>query len=333
MLKGIQMSINENEILVEKERFILQRKKPIVKIRVGFLENFRRFFISQDFLEVETPIRIKYPAPEANIETYKSEDRFLIASPEIQMKLLIMAGYEKIFQITHCFRKESCSNLHQTEFTMCEWYRVGSSIYDLMDDCERIIKLQIEFISNFLEKNKTYEIDRKKCEEFFKKIRFPFERIEIQQIYKDLAGWDPIEVYDPQRFDIDMVTKIEPYLKTKPAVFLIGYPYYQASLARLRKNSDKIAERFELYIEGIEIANAFDELTDAEEQEKRFLEELKIRSEKNMNEYQLDRRFIDNLKKGMPQTSGIALGIDRLLMILLCKNSINDVILFPQGTF
>ena len=327
------MNLNEGEILVEKERFILQRKKPIIKLRMGFLENFRKFFISQDFLEVETPIRIKYPAPEANIETYKSEDRFLIASPEIQMKLLVMAGYEKIFQVTHCFRKEDCSDLHQTEFTMCEWYRVKASIYDLMDDCEKITKLQIDFILSSLEKEKTFEIDKKKCEEFFNKIKFPFEKIEIQQIYKDLAGWDPVETYDPKRFDIDMVTKIEPYLKTKPAAFLIGYPYYQASLARLQDGSKGIAERFELYINGVEIANAFDELTDGIEQEKRFLEELLVRREKNMNQYEIDKRFIENLKKGMPKTSGIALGIDRFLMVLLCKNSIEDVILFPQGSF
>lgn len=327
------MDLNIREFLVEKERFILQRKIPVIKIRMGFLNIFRNYFQENDFLEVETPIRINYPAVESNIETFKSENRFLIASPEIQMKLLVMAGYEKIYQIIHCFRKENCSNIHQTEFTMCEWYRVNSSLDDLMNDCENLIKLEMDYMLKFLEKNNTYEIDRKSCEQFYKKIKFPFERIEISDIYIDLAGWDPTEVYDPQRFDVDMVTRIEPFLKTKPAVFLTGYPYYQASLSRLREGSNNVAERFELYVDGIEVANAFDELTDANIQETRFLEELKIRKEKNMNEYQIDKRFIENLRKGMPQTTGIALGIDRLLMVMIQKKSIEDVILFPEGYF
>jgi len=288
--------------------------------------------MKEGFLEVETPLRILSPAPESNIETFKSEDHFLIASPELQMKLLIMAGYEKIFQITHCFRNEKCSDLHQTEFTMCEWYRKDAKIEDLMKDCENIIKKEISEISTFFDGNKIYEINKDLCNLLYKKLNFPFEKIEIEEIYKDFAGWNPIEINDPIRFDIDMVTKIEPYLKNKAAVFLVGYPYYQASLARLRDNK-KTAQRFELYINGIEIANGFDELIDGYEQENRFIKELAIRKEKGMNEYAIDKRFIENLKIGMPQTSGIALGIDRLLMVLLCLKSIKDVILFPQGSF
>ncbi len=327
------MNYHNQHILVEKERFILQKKIPIAKIRMDFINVLRNYFYKNNFIEVETPIRILYPAPEANIETFKSEERFLIASPEIQMKLLIMAGYEKIFQITHCFRKETVSKLHQTEFTMCEWYRISAKIDDLMKDCENIIKSEIEMLKNILENINFSEIDKNLCFKLFESIKFPFERIEIRQIYKEIAGWDPVETYDPVRFDIDMVTKIEPFLKTKPATFLVGYPYYQASLARLRENNNKIAERFELYINGIELANGFDELTNANEQEKRFNEELEIRKNKGMNEYLIDKRFIENLKKGMPQTSGIALGIDRLLMVLLSFNSIDKVILFPEGTF
>ncbi len=327
------MENSNKELLIEKERFILQRKMQIAKIRMNYLKTMRIFFENEGFLEVETPIRIKSPAPESNIETFKSEDYYLIASPELQMKLLVMAGYDKIYQITHCFRKENCSSLHQTEFTMCEWYRIGSSIDDLMKDCEMIVKMEIDQISNFLSFNKSNEIDIKACESLFNSISFPFERIEVQNIYKEIAGWDPIEECDPLRFDVDMVTKIEPYLKTRPAVFLVGYPYYQASLARLRKDNKKIAQRFELYLNGIEIANGFDELTDAVEQEKRFIEELEVRRSKGMNQYSIDKRFIENLKKGMPQTSGIALGTDRLLMVLLGLNSIEKVILFPQGSF
>lgn len=327
------MEKKDEIILVEKERFLLQRKFPIAKLRMHFLQQVRNYFYDNDFIEVETPIRIKYPAPESNIETFRSEDRFLIASPELQMKLLVMAGYEKIFQIVRCFRKEKITSLHQNEFTMLEWYRVGSSIEELMIDCENLVKNEIELITKFLEKEKNYEIDSEKCINLFSKIKYPFEKIEIKDIYLDLAGWDPTSTYDPMRFDIDMVTKIEPFLKTKTAVFLIGYPYYQASLARLRDESKTIAQRFELYLNGVEIANAFDELTDGYEQEKRFIEELKIREEKGMNKYEIDRRFIENLKKGMPQTSGIALGLDRLLMTLLCKDSLDEVILFPEGSF
>lgn len=327
------MIIEKDEILVEKERFILQRKKIYAQMRMQFNATLRSYFNKEGFIEVETPIRIKAPAVESNIETFKSEDRFLIASPEIQMKLLVMAGFEKIYQIIHCFRKENCTELHQNEFSMLEWYRVNALIEDLMSDCENIIRNEIDIIHNLLKEIRTSEIDLNECEKFYQNIKFPFERIEIQEIYKEIAGWDPIEIYDPQKFDIDMVTKIEPFLKTKPAVFLVGYPYYQASLARLRDNNDKIAQRFELYLNGIEIANGFDELTDSYEQEKRFIEESKIRKSKGMYEYNLDRRFLENLKKGMPQTSGIALGIDRLLMVLLCKKSINDIILFPEGSF
>jgi len=332
----IRFSEKIEDILVEKERFRLQRLASVMNARMKIINEIRSYFGNEGFLEVETPIRIIAPAPESNIETFRSEERFLIASPELQMKILVMAGYKKIFQFVHCFRKENLSETHEREFTMLEWYRTSARIENLMKDIENFTRRSIKALIKLIKENMEFyrgEIDLEKLLKIEQDLKKPFEIFKIRDLYRKLAGWDPITTTNPSRFDKDMIQIIEPFLQDKPAAFLYGYPEYQASLARLSEDNPQVAQRFEFYLYGVEIANGFDELTDCEIQQKRFIEESITRAQKGMNEYPLDAHFLAHLKKGMPQTSGIALGIDRFVMILLSKNNIKDVILFPDGFF
>lgn len=311
----IGMYTDNDGVIPEKERFRLVRIRPNMELRAKILWSVRSTFRGKGFLEVETPSLIPAPAPEENIETLATEDGYLAASPELQMKRLLMAGYERIFQICHCFRKGEFSPRHQQEFLMCEWYRVGEGIDALMADCESLV--------------------RDACREIGlpSQIRLEgeWERIEIRSIYRRLAGWDPCVTEDPRRFDRDMVGIIEPSLPLDRPVFLVGYPSYQASLAQMRPGEPPIAERFELYIRGIELANGFHELTDSREQRTRFVRESDVRREKGMHEYPFDEFFLKGLEQGMPDSSGIALGLDRLVMVLVGATALDNVLFFPRN--
>lgn len=267
--------------------------------RARVLREIRAFFDARGFTEVETPVRIPAPAPEPHIDCPPSGDWFLRASPELQMKKLLAAGMERIYQIGPCFRAGEKGRRHSPEFTMLEWYRANEDYSDIARDAEELLA------------------------EVLKRDHADVQRITVREAYLRWAGWDPVETWDQDRFDFDMATKIEPNLPKEP-LFLTDYPAPAASLARLKSDDPRVAERWELYVDGIELANAFTELVDPVEQRRRFELAREERRALGETDYPLDEEFLDALAR-MPPSGGVALGVDRLVMLACGASSIADV--------
>lgn len=272
-------------------RFIIERARILRKVR--------NFFDSRGFIEVETPVRISAPAPEPHIDCPASGAKFLRASPELQMKKLLARGFGKIFQIGPCFREGESGARHRPEFTMLEWYRAGSGYEEIAADAEALLK------------------------EILSLPPRPFRRIAVREAYTGFCGWDPLENWNADRFDFDMAEKVEPSLPPGP-VFLFDYPAEAASLSRLSPADPRTAERWELYFDGIELANAFSELVDPAEQRRRFEEARRERAALGEADYPLDEAFLSALAS-VPPSGGAALGIDRLVMAATGAKSIDDV--------
>jgi len=282
--------------------------------RAAIVRALRRFFEDEGFLEVETPIRVPAPAPEEHIDPEPSGDRFLAASPELQMKRLVASGaYPRIFQISRCFRRGERGALHLPEFTMLEWYRAGVGIEALVADCEAMIVRAAAAVD----------------------VRIPappWERLEVADAFERFAGWRPSGAPDAEHFNRDLVDRVEPSLPRERPVFLVGYPASMASLARIDPANPARAERFELYAAGLELANGFAELTDPAEQRARFEREIDARRRRGAACPPIDEAFLSALELGMPPCAGIALGVDRLVMLLTSASSIDEVVAFPEGT-
>ena len=268
--------------------------------RACVLRAIRAFFDARGFTEVETPVRIPAPAPEPHIDCPPSGDWFLRASPELQMKKLLAAGMERIYQIGPCFRAGEKGRRHSPEFTMLEWYRANADYLDIARDAE-------ELLAEILRPRRSAALPR----------------VTVREAYLRWAGWDPVETWDQDRFDFDMATKIEPNLPKEP-LFLTDYPAPAASLARLKSDDPRVAERWELYVNGIELANAFTELVDPVEQRRRFELAREERRALGEADYPLDEEFLDALAR-MPPSGGVALGVDRLVMLACGASSIADV--------
>ena len=269
-----------------------------LETRARVLRTIRAFFDERGFVEVETPVRIPAPAPEPHIDCPASGDWFLRASPELQMKKLLAAGLPRIYQIGPCFREGERGRRHAPEFTMLEWYRAEADYTDIARDMEALV-------------GEVLRLDR------------PFARLTVREAYRRWAGWDPVSEWEADRFDFDMATKIEPNLPKTP-LFLTDYPAPAASLSRLKADDPRVAERWELYVDGMELANAFTELTDAAEQRRRFEAAREERRVLGEADYPLDEEFLDMLAR-MPPAGGVALGVDRLVMLACGTSSITDV--------
>jgi len=304
----------------ESEPDRLSRLKANLERRALIYEYIRAFFNERDFLEVETPIRSHAIAPEEFITPFMSEDWFLAASPELHMKRLLAAGYEKIFQFSHCFRKGERGRWHNPEFIMLEWYRAGADYTGIIEDIEQLMSSVAAGMG--LKDKIVYQgqvID----------IRPPWPRITVREVYLRAAGWDPAAEPDSLRFDTDFVMKVLPAFSPRRPTVLIDYPATVASLARLKPGNPLVAERAEVFIGGLELANTYSELTDAREQEKRFLEAIeRIHKERRVT-MPLPRKFLDALPR-LPECGGVALGVDRLVMLFCNASSIDDVMAFPQ---
>jgi lysyl-tRNA synthetase class 2 len=298
--------------------------RPRLERRAAIAREMRRFFEDEGFLEVETPIRIPAPAPEEHIDPEPSGARFLAASPELQMKRLVASGaYPRIFQIARCFRRGERGAAHLPEFAMLEWYRTGAGIAELMADCERLISRVAAAVGAFPRaERRGGPLD----------LSPPWERLEVSDAFARFAGWLPGGAPDAERFTRDLVDRVEPSLPRARPIFLVGYPASMASLARLDAANPERAERFELYAGGLELANGFAELTDPTEQRARFEREAEVRRRRGVACPPLDERFLSALALGMPPCAGIALGVDRLVMLLTDAESIDDVVAFPEGT-
>ena len=293
--------------------------------RAAMVRALRAALDEGGFVEVETPVRIPAPANEPHIRPPASGRAFLRASPELQMKRLLAAGLGRLYQIGPCFREGERGDRHAPEFTMLEWYRAPGGWEDVLRDAERLVlsaaaalhgagSARVPFRGGSLD------------------LAAPWERVPVREAYRRWAGWDPVEAWDADRFDLDMALKVEPALPRDRAVVLFGYPAQAASLARLSPDDLRVAERWELYLGGMEIANAFGELADPAEQRRRFeaaRDEKIVCGEPPMP---LDEDFLADLAR-MPPAGGAALGVDRLAMVLLDAPDIDSVRAFlpPVG--
>jgi len=283
--------------------------------RACILRSLRRTLDNMGFVEVETPVRIAAPANEPYIDAPSSPPLFLRASPELDMKKLLASGMDKIYQLGPCFREGEKGQRHNPEFTMLEWYRAHADYRDILTDAAELIRDVAVCIHGRL----VFPFDGNVID-----VGAPWEILTVQEAYRRFAGWDPLDTFDADRFDRDMALTIEPRLPRDRPCVLMDYPAQAAALARLSPHDDRIAERWELYLGGIEICNAFGELTDATEQRRRFEEAARKRRAMGRQAYPLDESFLAALAT-FPPSGGAALGVDRLCMAVLGKPSIADV--------
>lgn len=296
----------------------LARRKTALEQRARIIRKIRQFFGERGYLEVETPHRIPAPAPESHVDAVPSGKWFLHTSPELCMKRMLAAGYEKIFQICRCWREGERGSQHIPEFTLLEWYRVRSDYLALMDECEALIQsLAVEIR---LGESVTFR-DHNVL------LASPWERITVEEAFHRYAKISAKEALKQDLFDEVMVQEIEPRLGIEKPTFIYDYPAERRAMARLKKEDPAVAERFELYLGGLEIANAFSELIDAEEQRKIFQLEMETRRSLGKNIYPVPERFLTELE-GMGPSAGIALGVDRLVMVLLNAKTIDEVVAF-----
>ncbi len=323
-------------------------KLPCLEKRMALTRAIRGFFDNQGFYEVETPILQVCPVMDVHIHAFKTEikgvdlkrerDLYLHTSPEFAMKKLLVAGIPKMYQLCHVFRNGEGSRLHSPEFTILEWYRAQADYRAIMDDCAGLLRHCAERLEI-----KTYRHKEYSCDPFadWQKITVAeaFEKysgISLGGYLEDPEGFAaaiaekrirvaPGDRWDDLFFRV-MAEKIEPRLGVDVPAILYDYPVSMASLSRRKPDDPRYAERFELYVCGIELANAFSELTDAAEQEKRYHEEMAIKKKLYGETYPLDEDFIAALKHGLPESGGIALGVDRLAMLASGAENINQVL-------
>ncbi len=328
------------------ENFKAQR--PYLEVRGAVIRATRRFFDDLGFAEVETPILQTCPVIDAHIRAFGTNLRgvdgeiarrlYLHTSPEFAMKKLMVAGMERIYQICHVFRNAEDSKRHSPEFTMIEWYRTNADYNDIMRDCEGLLR-QVAYAAGI----KRYIYKQYGCDPFGE-----FERLTVRQAFVKYAGFDIADYlentegfrakvrgiglraadddhWDDLFFRV-MDAKIEPNLGMMQPTFLCDYPIAMASLSRPKKDDPRFAERFELYVCGIELANAFSELTDAAEQRKRYHIEMEIKQRLYGETYPLDEEFIAALEHGLPESGGIALGMDRLVMLATGASDIDQIL-------
>lgn len=284
--------------------------------RSRVLRTVRAFFYEEGFIEVETPIRIPAPALETHIDAPPSGRAWLRSSPELHIKRLLVAGCERLFEMGPCFREAECGRRHNPEFTMLEWYRTQADYLDILQDTERLV---LRVLSEAF----TYQgtpID----------LSTPWPRMSVREAFLTWAGWDPTAKWDADRFDEDLVSKVEPSLPRQTPFVLMDYPAPAAALARIKPEDPAVAERWEVYIGGLELANAYTELCDPAAQRKRF--EIAAAERRSLGKvvYPMDEPFLKALEKGLPPCGGIALGVDRLVMLACDAADIAEVRPFCQ---
>lgn len=306
-----------------------------LKARSELLRTIRQFFYDRDVLEVETPLMSNGTVTDVHLDAFTTEfphhhsgetkPLYLQTSPEFAMKRLLCAGSGSIFQICKSFRNEAAGRFHNPEFTMLEWYKVDFNDQDLIDEIDELIQI-------------TLSVE-------------PAIRISYQQAFITLLNIDPLSAsfeelkklvltYSKDQWlieekDPDVLLQwlfsmqIEPKLGSDTApCFVYDFPASQASLAKLSEQDPRVAHRFELYFRGVELANGFYELQDAQEQEKRFLKDNQQRVELGLPEKPIDQLFLASLEQGLPDCSGVALGIDRLFMLQQELSHIEQAISF-----
>ena len=297
------------------------RQQTILKnleLRAEIIAAVRRYFIKNDYLEVETPHRIPSPAPEAHIDAVRSGAWYLHTSPELCMKRLLAAGYTRIFQICKCFRQNERGRRHLPELTLLEWYTAGDDYLAMMRQCERLVSAVVRSLGR--DAVLSYQGGRID-------LAPPWERMTVERAFEAFASISLGQSLEEGVFDDVLAFEVEPRLGKERPLFLYDYPGALGSLARRKPGHPELAERFELYIAGLELCNAFSELVDAHEQRKRFEKEREARRRAGKDDYPLPENFLEALK-AMPPAAGNALGVDRLVMLFVDTACIDDVVAF-----
>ncbi len=284
----------------------------------------RTFFYDRGFLEVDTPVRQPVLIPENTITPVGSDGWFLQTSPELCMKRLLAAGSGNIFQICPCFRKEESGRLHLEEFTLLEWYRLDADYHDLMADCQELLS----FLQAHFPGSSSVPMD------VLKKIDFSpdWQRLSVTEAFERFSPISLSEALSKGCFDEVLVESVEPMLGFGRPTFLCDYPLELGTLAKRSEDNPESVERFELYIEGIEFANGFSELTDVTEQRKRFEHEMELIRKYGGRAVNMPERFLADLEN-LGRAAGIALGVDRLFMLLSGKEQISETVSFHPGDF
>ncbi len=296
----------------------LANRREYLHFRARVIQSVRRFFREQDYLEIDTPLLIPAPAPEAHIDAVKAGQLYLQTSPELCMKQLLAAGYPRLFQICKCFRNEERGRLHLPEFALLEWYKTETDYTGLMAECEALFL----YVLKALGMGETLHYQGIEIQ-----MSMPWERLSIEESFDRYASMSLKKALEQGRFDEVMVKDVEPHLGITTPTFAYDYPASMAALARLKPECPHLAERFEVYIGGMELANGFSELTDVNEQRARFVAEQKHRHNLTKEVYPMPEAFLESLPH-MPEAAGIALGVDRLVMILADRVRIDDVVAF-----
>jgi len=306
----------------------------IARIRARTLACAREFFSDRQVLEVETPILAKHATMDANIESIvahvSGRDLFLHTSPEFRMKRLLAAGYPDIFQICRVFRDGEAGQYHLPEFSMVEWYRRGFDLHAIMRE-------SVEFISVILGDQlvvpEAAVLSYQQAFESALEIN-PFD-ISIAEIIKRVRADDDLASHLGEDrdawLDLAMATHVAPAFDANKLTVVYHYPLSQASLARACPDNSQLADRFEIYLGELELANGFVELTDADLQLQRFEGDQHLRKENNRAVHDIDTTLIEALREGLPQCAGVAIGLDRLLMLKTDSNHINAVTTFVPG--
>jgi len=301
-----------------------------MKQRARILQSIRAFFAQQNVLEVETPIisaaAITDPQLQSFSTQFKSKKYYLHTSPEFYMKRLLCAGSGDIYQLAKVFRGDEIGRYHNPEFTLLEWYRLGFNHHQLMDEIESLL-------SYLMTENKISFTRLSYRQAFIKQMKIDPLVADVQELKFCAKKYNietPQGMADEKDMWLDwlMVEKIAPGFAKDSFTFLYDYPASQASLARIDKEDSRIANRFELFYGELELANGFYELTDASEQAARFENDNKIRKQRQQKPMPVDRYFLNALQAGLPECSGVALGIDRIMMVINKTSHIRDVISF-----
>lgn len=290
------------------------RVPALIELRDRLLTAIRVFFRQRGYREVVTPLMVCCPGLDQHVEAVPAGgDMFLATSPELHMKRLVCSGAGRIYQITPAFRAEERGAQHMCEFLMLEWYCAGIGYRDMMHETEELLRHVADESGRAIPG-----------------FEFSLPRISVDQLYEQAAGWKPSEQWDEDRYFLDWVQTIEPCLQSIPAIIVHDFPSALAALSKISPENNRICERFELFLDGLEICNAYSELTDPLEHRRRFEDAARKRLNLGRRPYKEDELFLQAVEQGMPECAGNALGVDRLLMALTGAAHMHEICLFPE---
>ena len=310
----------------------------MLRLRAQVLADIRQFFAAKAVLEVETPLLSLSSGTDPQLDFFTTDycspplrqALFLQTSPEFAMKRLLAAGSGSIYQLCKAFRNGESGRFHNPEFTLLEWYRVGFSLSQLMDEIAELMAVL------FNGRAALKPTERMSYQELFLRTTGLNPLLFSYQDYcayaRDNAMPEAVDLCGDEHglwLDFIFSHKVQPHLGDNAVCMVYGYPACQSSLARLNDDNPLVTDRVEIFINGVELGNGYYELADAQEQSRRFDDEQTLRQQKNRPATVKNKQLIAALEAGLPDCSGMAIGVDRLLMLLANSTSINDVLNFP----